>query len=68
LTLAEFVLIEVGLGRSLINGYEGLVFLAVQVAGLAFEAIWTAVHGTNAIKPFSPSGTDYAGQTNGRRA
>jgi hypothetical protein len=49
LALAAFSFAEAGLGRSLIHGDEGLVFLAVLAAGLAFEATWYALHRTNAV-------------------
>ncbi len=53
LALAGFAFVEAGLGRSLIHGDEGLVFLAVLAAGLAVEGAWYAVRGTNAIPPRS---------------
>jgi hypothetical protein len=49
LALAALSFAEAGLGRSLIHGDEGLGFLAVLAAGLAFEATWYALHGTNAV-------------------
>jgi hypothetical protein len=49
LTLAGFAFLEAGLGRSLIRGDEGLVFLAVLGAGLLFEGVWYLTHGTNAV-------------------
>lgn len=51
LALAGFAFIEAGLGRSLIHGDEGLVFLGVLGAGLTVEGAWYAVRGTNAISP-----------------
>jgi hypothetical protein len=54
LALGGLAFIEAGLGRSLIQGDEGLVFVAILMAGLAFEAVWSAVHGTNAV--FVPRG------------
>ena len=47
--LAGFALREAGLGRSLIHGDEGLVFLAVLGAGLLFEGGWYLTRGTNAV-------------------
>jgi hypothetical protein len=49
LALAVFSFVEAALGGSLIHGDEGLGFLAVLAAGLAFEATWYAAHGTNAV-------------------
>jgi hypothetical protein len=49
LALAAFSFIEAGLGRTLIHGDEGLVFLAVLAAGLLFEGAWYVVRGTNAV-------------------
>ena len=51
LALAGFAFIEAALGRSLIDGEEGLVFVAVLLAGLVFEAVWSALHGTNVVSP-----------------
>jgi len=53
LALAGFAFVEAGLGRSLIHGDEGLVFLGVLGAGLLVEGAWYAVRGTNAISPRS---------------
>ncbi len=53
LALAGFAFVEAGLGRSLIHGDEGLVFLGVLAAGLVVECAWCAVRGTNAISPRS---------------
>jgi hypothetical protein len=44
-------LVEVGLGHSVIAGYEQPVFLGVLVAGLGFEAAWTLSRRTNAMVP-----------------
>jgi hypothetical protein len=49
LALAGFTFVEAGLGRSLIHGDEGLVFLAVLAAGLVVEAAWWMMQGTNAM-------------------
>jgi hypothetical protein len=49
LALAGFTLFEAGLGRSLIHGDEGLVFLGVLAAGLVFEGVWSVARGTNAV-------------------
>lgn len=47
--LAAFTAVEVALGRSLINGYEQLVFLGILVLAVAFEATWRVKTGTNAL-------------------
>ena len=38
-----------GLGRSLIGGGEGLVFVLVLGDGLAFERVWYVATGTSAL-------------------
>jgi hypothetical protein len=43
-------IVELGVGRSFISGYEGLVFVSIFVAGLAFEMAWSARHDTNVLK------------------
>lgn len=53
LALAVFTFAEMGLGRSLIRGDEGLLFISVLAAGLAWEAIWYAVRRTHAVTPRS---------------
>lgn len=42
-------LVELGIGRSVIHGTESSVFLAILVIGLAFECVWQAAFGTNAV-------------------
>lgn len=49
LALAAFVTVEVVLGRSVIGGNEGLVFLTVLAASLLFELGVYVVRGTNAL-------------------
>lgn len=49
LALATFSFLETGLGRSLIHGDEGLVFLGVLAVGLVFEGAWYVMRGTNAV-------------------
>jgi hypothetical protein len=49
LALAAFSFLEAGLGRSVIHGDEGLVFLGVLGVGLAFEGAWYVARGTNAV-------------------
>lgn len=49
LALAGFAFVEAALGRSVIHGDEGLVFLGVLGAGLVVEAVWCSVRGTNVI-------------------
>ena len=49
LALAGFSFLEAGLGRSVIHGDEGLVFLGVLGLGLVFEAAWYVARGTNAV-------------------
>ena len=51
LALGAMALVEVGLGHSVIAGYEQPVFLGVLVAGLGFEAAWTLWRRTYAIVP-----------------
>jgi hypothetical protein len=53
LALAAFTVIETALGRSLIHGDEGLLFLAVLAVGLVWEAAWYAVRRTHAVLPRS---------------
>lgn len=49
--LAAFCFVEAGLGRTLVGGDEGLVFVAILVAAIALEAVWVCGRGTNAIGP-----------------
>ena len=49
LALVAFSFLEAGLGRSVIHGDEGLVFLGVLGVGLAFEGAWYVARGTNAV-------------------
>ena len=49
LALALFTFAEASLGRTLIHGYEQLVFLGVLAAGLAFEGAWYVARRTNAV-------------------
>ena len=51
LGLALLAFAETAAGRSWIGGDEQVVFLAVLVVALAFEGIWAAVRGTNALTP-----------------
>ena len=51
LALGAMALVEVGLGHSVIAGYEQPVFLGALVAGLGFEAAWTLSRRTNAMVP-----------------
>ncbi len=51
LALGAMALVEVGLGHSVIAGYEQPVFLGALVAGLGFEAAWTLWRRTYAIVP-----------------
>lgn len=50
LALAMFSFGEAILGRSVIAGDEGLVFLGVLAAAMAFEGGWFATHRTNAVR------------------
>src|SRR5690242_11518268 len=43
--LAVLIAIELAAGRSFVLGSEGLVFLAILLAGLGFEALWRLRHG-----------------------
>jgi hypothetical protein len=47
--LALFEFAELGVGRSLIDRSEGLVFLIVLGLALGFEAVWWLRYGTNAV-------------------
>lgn len=47
--LGAFCFVEAGLGRTLIAGDEGLVFVAILVAAIALEAAWSCARGSNAI-------------------
>jgi hypothetical protein len=47
--LGMLEVVELALGRSLIMGAEGLVFIAILVAALVFECAWQARSGTNAL-------------------
>jgi len=49
LTLSLFSVAEAALGRSVISGTEGLVFLGVLATGLVFEAVWYLARGSNAV-------------------
>ena len=49
LALGAMALVEVGLGHSVIAGYEQPVFVAVLMGGLGFEGTWTLWRGTNAM-------------------
>lgn len=49
LALAVFTAVEAGIGHSLIDGDEPLVFVAVLAAGLLFECGWAAACGSNAV-------------------
>ena len=49
LALGLFSLVEVGIGRSLIHGDEGLIFVGVLIMGLLFELAWFVTHGSNAV-------------------
>ncbi|HEV2377343.1 MAG TPA: hypothetical protein VGS19_34915 [Streptosporangiaceae bacterium] len=51
LLLALFAAVEAGRGRSMIDGDEQLVFLAVLAIGMVFEAIWYLVHHNTAVTP-----------------
>lgn len=44
---AALAVMEAGLGRSLIHGYEQLVFLGVLATGIVFEGVWYVGKGTN---------------------
>src|SRR5262245_43576323 len=53
LALAGFTFLEAGLGRRLIPGDEGVIFLGVLAAGLLWECVWYVAYGTRAIAPRS---------------
>ncbi|HTT89374.1 MAG TPA: hypothetical protein VMF65_07435 [Acidimicrobiales bacterium] len=44
-----FCFAEAGVGHSLIGGYEQPAFLGILALGVAFEAGWRSVTGTNAV-------------------
>jgi hypothetical protein len=39
-----------GIGRSLVGGYDELVFIGVLAIALAFEGLWYHARGTNAVR------------------
>ena len=47
--LAVLIAVELAAGRSFVLGSEGLVFLAILIAGVGFEMLWRLRHGTNAL-------------------
>jgi hypothetical protein len=49
LGLAVVAFAGTGLGHSVIGGYEQPVFVGVLVTALAFECVWRAARGTNAV-------------------
>lgn len=51
LLLALIALAGAALGHSLIGGAEGLVFLAILLAGAVFEVGWYVTHHSHAIAP-----------------
>jgi hypothetical protein len=51
LALAVFTFAEAAVGHSVIGGDEPLVFLVVLGSGLAFEAGWYLLRGSNTIRP-----------------
>ena len=54
-SLGLLELVELALGRSIIKGDEGLVFVAVLVVALVFECAWSALSGTNALTWKAPT-------------
>lgn len=51
LLLAVFTFAEAAIGRSLVDGDEQRIFLAVLVVGCGFECWWYLARGTNAVTP-----------------
>lgn len=49
LAFGAFALVEAGLGRSLIAGYEQPVFLGILAVAVTFEISWYLARRTNAI-------------------
>ena len=47
--LAVLIAIELAAGRSFVPGSEGLVFLAILIAGVGSGVLWRLRHGTNAL-------------------
>ncbi len=45
-------------GRGFVLGSEGLVFLAILVAGVGFEVPWRLRHGTNVLVPAATESSD----------
>ena len=67
LGLALLCFTEAALGRSLIAGSEGLLFLGVLVAGLAFEGGWFLARGDNALRSQAPGDAGHAVHTSSSR-
>lgn len=51
LALAGLSGAEALLGHSLINGFEGIAFLAILAAGVVFETGWYRMRGIHAVAP-----------------
>jgi hypothetical protein len=49
LALSGLAFVEAIPGHSVIGGNEQTVFLAILAAGIAFEVVWRAARGTNAV-------------------
>jgi hypothetical protein len=50
LALGALGFVGAGIGRSLVGGYDQLVFIGVLVTALAFEGLWYRARGTNAVR------------------
>ncbi|MGH3629501.1 MAG: hypothetical protein ACRDRL_18950 [Sciscionella sp.] len=56
LAYSALAFVEAGIGRSVIGGYEALLFLVVFLVAVTFEALWRARRGSNAIaSPDAPT-------------
>ena len=67
LGLALLAFVGAGLGHSVIGGYEQPVFVGVFVTALAFEGVWRAARGTNAVTARSQQVSRSRGKWRGAR-
>lgn len=58
--LTVFAVVELFLGRSLIGGFEQMVFLGILVIAIVFEAVWRATTGSNALRSRAAQAADDA--------
>ena len=57
LILGGFSLVEVGIGRSVVGGYEEAAFYGILAAGILFEWLWVRAYGTHALTRLSGGGS-----------